>query len=461
MAKEPTVRAHTRKHLARLERERIQTRYLLIGTIVIAVLVLAVILYGILDQSVLRDNKTVAQVGSSRITLVQFEDAVKFNRVLYLRNIQTYMSDSFLMQFYVSTVQQMVSRLQDPTAIGQEALDTLIENEIIAQEAKARGISVTDEEIESEVQRAFGYFASGTLTPVPTDAPYATATLNPTQEAWVPPTLTPAPTATEEPTETLLPGTPTATIEPTFTPGPSPTATITPTSGPTLTPEPTITPITAEGYKTQLGNLTNEIKPFGLSEKTIRDFIRAQTLQRKLQEAITKDEPKEQEQLWARHILVATEEEAKAVIDRLNKGEDWVKVASEVSTDTSNKDQGGDLGWFGPGQMVAEFEAGAKALAVGAISQPVKTSFGYHIIQLLARETRPLTNSEYEQAKASAFQEWLTKTKSEKTIKQYDDVWKKNVPTEPAVPDEIINALLAMQQQQEQVPEVIVPTPEP
>jgi peptidyl-prolyl cis-trans isomerase D len=460
MAKEPT-KAHTKKHIARLERERRQTRYLLIGTIVVAVLVLAVIVYGILDQGVLRDNKAVAQVGNSRVTLVQFENEVKFNRVLYLRNIQTYISDPFLMQFYAQTVQQMVTRLEDPTTVGQEALDTLVNNAIIEQEASARGITVTDADIENEVQKAFGYFASGTPTTAPTDAPYATATLNPTQVAWVPPTSTPALTATEAPTATLLPGTPTATIAPTFTPGPSPTATVTATPGPTDTPGPTSTPITIDGYKTQLGNLTTEIKPYGLTEAVIRDFIRAQTLQRKLMEVITKDEPKQQDQLWARHILVKTEEEAKAVLDRLNKGEDFAKIAAEVSTDTSNKDKGGDLDWFGPTQMVAEFQTAAAALKIGEISQPVKTTFGYHVIQLLGRETRPLSSSDYDQAKTKAFQDWLTKTKTDKAVKTFDDVWKQNIPTTPEVPASVKAALTSLQQQQQQpsIPELEIPTP--
>lgn len=338
MAKEPNSRITTKKHLARLERERRQTRLLLIGTIVVAVLVLAVIIYGILDQSVLKDNKTVAQVGTQRITLGEFQKTVKFSRTLYNRSLLMYASDPFMLQFYGSTVQQMVTKLSSTDQVGQEAIDTLINDAVIAQEAQARGIKVTDAEVDEEMQKAFGFFANGTPTTAPTDVPYSTATLDPTQQAWVPPTETVTTTAT------LIPGTPTVTLTPTPTTGPSETPTLTPTAGPSETPQPTPTPMTVEGYNKQLSTLVAEVKPVDLNQSVIRDFIRKQVLKRKLTDVITKDEPKTQDQTWARHILVKTEDEAKQVLDRLNKGEDWVKIAAEVSQDTSNKDKGGDLG---------------------------------------------------------------------------------------------------------------------
>ena len=72
----------------------------------------------------------------------------------------------------------------------------------------------------------------------------------------------------------------------------------------------------------------------------------------------------------------------------MGKGEDWNKIAAEVSTDTNTADFGGDLGWFGRGVMVKEFEDAAFSLEVGAISQPVKTDFGYAIIRVLGHEFR-------------------------------------------------------------------------
>ena len=84
----------------------------------------------------------------------------------------------------------------------------------------------------------------------------------------------------------------------------------------------------------------------------------------------------------ASHILVATEDEAKTVKKRLKKGGDFAAVAKEVSTDPSAKQNGGDLGFFTKDQMVKPFADTAFAMKVNAISDPVKSEFGYHIIKV-------------------------------------------------------------------------------
>lgn len=85
----------------------------------------------------------------------------------------------------------------------------------------------------------------------------------------------------------------------------------------------------------------------------------------------------------ARHILVKTKEEAEAIIKQLDGGADFQKLANENTTDPSGKTSGGDLGYFGPGQMVPEFETAAMALDVGAYTKaPVQTQFGWHVIMV-------------------------------------------------------------------------------
>jgi parvulin-like peptidyl-prolyl isomerase len=80
---------------------------------------------------------------------------------------------------------------------------------------------------------------------------------------------------------------------------------------------------------------------------------------------------------------------AKEIRDKLVAGADFAQVAGAVSDDTGSAARGGELGFFGPGQMVAPFEQAAWALKPGEISQPVKSDFGFHIIQLLEQRIRP------------------------------------------------------------------------
>jgi peptidyl-prolyl cis-trans isomerase C len=97
---------------------------------------------------------------------------------------------------------------------------------------------------------------------------------------------------------------------------------------------------------------------------------------------------KPEQEIRARHILVATEPEAKEVAERLKKGEDFATLANEKSKDTNAK--GGDLGFFGRGQMLKPFEDAAFALDVGQISEPVQTQFGWHIIKVEEKRDQPV-----------------------------------------------------------------------
>ena len=101
--------------------------------------------------------------------------------------------------------------------------------------------------------------------------------------------------------------------------------------------------------------------------------------EKKVYDDAAKAQPPETE-IHARHILVPTEEEAKAALARVKKGEDFAKVADEVSKDPGS--QGGDLGWFTKDKMVPEFAAAAFKLEPGQISDPVKSEFGWHVIKV-------------------------------------------------------------------------------
>lgn len=93
------------------------------------------------------------------------------------------------------------------------------------------------------------------------------------------------------------------------------------------------------------------------------------------------------EEFNASHVLVETEEEAAAIVEELNGGADFAEVAREKSTGPSGPN-GGQLGWFGAGMMVPEFQTAVEGLDVGAISGPVQTQFGWHVIILNEKRTQ-------------------------------------------------------------------------
>lgn len=96
---------------------------------------------------------------------------------------------------------------------------------------------------------------------------------------------------------------------------------------------------------------------------------------------------KPQTEIHARHILVPTEEEAKAALKRVMSGEKFADVAKAVSKDPGA--EGGDLGWFTKDRMVPEFSDAAFKLEVGQLSDPVKSPFGWHIIEVLDKREKP------------------------------------------------------------------------
>ena len=406
MAK-PTRRSSkviTKKHLARQEREKLQTRFILIGTVVVVLMVVVFIGYGILDQKVFQPNRTMAKVGGSSIPLSEFQANVRYRNISYVQNYnqiaQYFGDDASFRQQYQNAIDNL----------GTSVQEALIEDRLIRQEAARRNIKVTKEEVDKAMQSELGYFPDGTSTPKPTSSPVptrATSTLSPLQLTLVP--LTPTPTLA--PTEIVI--TPTATIAPTSVPvtvtqAVTPTATASPTAtqGPTSTPLPTSTPFTLDAYKTLYQNYKVFYKQYQVSESELRRIIESQLYREKVEAALLADSqaiPEEQEYIWARHILVSSEITATEIINKLNQGEDFAKLVGQYSEDTASQTSGGDLSWFPRGQMVPEFDTAVFALTnIGDYTQqPVKSKYGFHIIQLLGRETRPFTSD------SEKFQYWI------------------------------------------------------
>lgn len=164
-------------------------------------------------------------------------------------------------------------------------------------------------------------------------------------------------------------------------------------------------------------DLNEFLESSGLTEADIETLIRDGVIYDKMLDA--HGGPKEMEQVHARHILVETEEEGDAVLAGLEEGEDFADLAAEYSIDTGSKEDGGDLGWFPRGVMVAEFEEVAFGLEIGEISELVKTEFGYHVIEVLEREVRELEPQLLQVFQERAFNEWFAEQKDLAKIERF------------------------------------------
>lgn len=115
-------------------------------------------------------------------------------------------------------------------------------------------------------------------------------------------------------------------------------------------------------------------------EKIIKTSVSDADARKLYDEQVAKLKP--EEEVSARHILVETEEKAKELKEKIKAGGDFAAVAKENSKDPGSKDDGGNLGYFGHGQMVPQFEEVVFKLQKGEVSDPVKTEFGWHLIKI-------------------------------------------------------------------------------
>jgi parvulin-like peptidyl-prolyl isomerase len=414
----------TKKHLARAERERQQTRLILgigIGGII---LVAALLGYGYLKLNYLQLREPIEEVNGTTVTTGYWQERIQMERINLL-NQYNYLQ--FQQNFGMDTSQQqqqVLFTLQSPEILGQQVLDKLAEEELIRQEAERRSITVSDKEIEDFIQTTYQFFPNGTQTPTVTPTDISFPTLSSQQLTLYPSTAIPTQASTSTP-------------EPTGTPDPSITATATSTSAPptpTFVPEPataTATPYTLDGFKTRYAGEVKNFKENGISEATLRKLFEFELLRKKVRDAVTADVQPTEEQVWARHILVDDNRSLGIVRSLLAAGWDFADVARKYSKDTGSGINGGDLGWFGRGAMVPEFENAAFSQEIGVIGEPVKSQFGYHIIQVLGHDQIPLNASQFEQKRDTAFTEWLTKAKDGATI-TINEAWAQRVPEAPA-----------------------------
>jgi peptidyl-prolyl cis-trans isomerase D len=430
MAKNKSPKVLTKKHLARQERERRQTMLITgvaIGIIAIVVLGIA---YGLLNDTLFLNWRPAVAVNGETRSLHVFQAQVRVSRQQLINQYMQYTqlaamfgldptTDPQLSQ----TLTQIKNELDTPSVIGQQVLDQMVHDLLIRQYAKANGITVSAADVETAAQEALQYYQNGTPTPTLTPKALVFSTLDATQYALMTPTLTPttAPSVTPAPTNTSAP---------TSTPNLASTATLIPSFTPTTTP------YTLKGYQGQYQTTFKTYAAMGLSDADFRYIFFESSLYLKRVEAkVTANVTHSQEQVWVRIIEVADAATAKTVdAQAATPGTDFATLAAKDSIDTGSKATGGDLGWFGrdSSTIPSEVISAAFSLKIGDLSQPIKSTSGYYILQVLGHEVRPLTDSQYQNAVNTAFTAWLTQQRNKSKV-VINSSWMNFVPTSPTL----------------------------
>jgi parvulin-like peptidyl-prolyl isomerase len=412
---QPTL---TRKQHIHLRRDEIQTRWVMAGLAVVLLVVIGIVGFGYVRSFILRMNEPVAVVFGEKITVNQWQKEVRYRRMQYidrygqyaaLANIETNTSYAKIYQDMAVQYQQI---LQNPSAIGEEALTFMVDGAVVRHEALARNLAVTDGELQEKIEQLFQYTPAPTLTvlALTPPTPTSTATITPTPDPLTP---TATPTASATPT---VSGTPTAVLLPTLAPN-------------------TPTPYMEEAFRTNYSQFLSKLqKSTGMTETDFRERLRVEMLTAKLKSAIVADVPHEQEQYHLARIVVADATLAEVARTRITGGEDWATVVKEVSTDTLSIDKGGDIGWIGPGLLPADAEKEVFALAVGEISQPIQTDTAeWSIYRLQEKGVRTLEDYAYTAAQEAFYRQWLSSAKSAEGAVEIVGFASDVVPTDPAL----------------------------
>lgn len=361
----------TRKQISRRQREERQRRLILLGAGAVLLLVLSILGFGYYETKFLKPASPVAEVNGVALRTDEYQKMVIFQRFTldqYRRNLEGQLSqlDSSdeTMAAIANLFQQELARLELQRAqIPSQALEMMIEDELIRQGAEERGITVTEEEIDRAIEESYGY-----------------------QREPVTPTTTPTPTVTA--TEAI-------------------------------TPTPTLPAVTEEQFEEAYQQSLVAIAKVGISEGFYRDMVRRGLLRSKMWEVVGREVPTSEEQVRVRRIVLETEEEAEAVRERLKAGEDFATLAQELSIDEFTRENGGDVGWMAFDERDLSFSAMAFQLEVGEISRVIETARGYEILKLEEKdEDRELDPATLERRKNAAFSTWLNDLKGEATIEE-------------------------------------------
>jgi parvulin-like peptidyl-prolyl isomerase len=357
--------------------------------------------------------ETIVTVNGVGISTEDFQTRVRLERDSAIAQYQQILQFSYMVadpntqlqyQYYLQQIEQSL----EVETFGIDVIGQMIDEVLLVQEAERLGLEVTDQEASNAFYALFGYFPNGPQEPISAFEQVPTSTPSATQLAL----LTPEP-------------------------GQSGNG-----AGQTDAGSPPAESITGTEFTVRLNDYLGRVGEFGVTETTLRELARAQVYREKMNVYLAEDMPYPMtEQVWARHILIQPEgdrdapdaiAEAEEIVQLLAEGGDFGDLARERSDGPSGPN-GGDLGWFERGQMVPEFEEAAFSGEVGEIVGPVETQFGFHVIQVIGKEMRPVSDSEYQQVVFSLLNDLLSGLMTDAEI-VFTEGWEAMIPAEPVIP---------------------------
>lgn len=414
---EVVKRRQTRKEQLRARKTSQQTRQVRLGVFIVAGLIAAIMLIAAINELLIQPGRAVAEVGDEVITLREWQERVRYERaqrIILLENqLEAFGGDVGIIQQFSS---QAIVQLLDEEAFGQGVLDAMIDEHLIRQAAEARGITVTDDEIDEEIGTIYNFYDGELPTPLPT----ATETIMPT------PSLTPIPTQVI--TEVL----------PTNTPFPTPTV------GPTNTPLPTATAVSVESFNEQFGEFVDRLDGLGADEDLFRTSIENALYREKLAEAIAEEEELSN---TAPHVsfyrlTYNSEEEANEALAMI-EAEGYVTVWNTVrsllfDTSSTSTADASEIVWST--QETVENRMGG-VIADTAFELPLETPSEliieegdagrtYSILYVTGREERELTESQFAQLQQDRLASFLS---NQLDVERFSSVYLGRAPRQPVL----------------------------
>lgn len=406
----------SRKEILQARKLAQQNRRVWIGVSIVGGLLAIVFLLALINEFLLVPNRAIATVGDTDISLNEWQERVQFERaqriILLDNQREAFGGDvGIIQQFAPQAITELAP--QNAETFGQNVLDLMVDEILIRQAAEARGITVTDEEVQAELEASFNYFQGESPTPQPTP----TATVEPT------PSVTPLPTAVI--TDVL----PTSTPFPTFTPGP------------TATPQPTATPVSEASYQEQLDALTDQLSGLDADPDIYREIIRTEIYRDRLIDALAAEqelpEAGEQVSLWL--LAYNTEEEANeglALVQSDGFLPTWNAVRSFPTPEGATV-SATELLWRTQGALSnalgSDVAEAAFSLGVGETSEVLTSiqpdgSLRYYIIQPSGREVRPLS---FDELQANRRDLLTTLLNDSVLTAELTEGWRGRTPTTP------------------------------